>query len=127
MNIEHERVNNKRVLDNDHFVTRKKIRAIPRPSDHIDMIRMKRPNLTRIKQLLYTAGKLVHGKSTINYDKVFYDYWIAFERRLQGPMNAFDLIKNQNALQSFLRNTALRKLHNQLVLGMYHGCFVCNI
>ena len=115
--VDHDSAPKKRVLDDSHDTTTKKMRALPGRSGHIDTIRMKRPNLTRIKLLLYTAGKLVHSKSAMNYDKLFCDYWSAFSRRLEGPMNAFELTKNQNVLYSFLKSTSLRKLHNQLILG----------
>ena len=123
INTAEDRTTHKRVLDDDRMSSRKKIRALPRPSHHTEAIHVKRPNLTKIKHLLYTAGKLVHSKSVMNYDKLFGDYWGAFARRLEGPMNAYDMTKNQNALQSFLKSATLRKLHNQLILGVYHVFF----
>jgi hypothetical protein len=77
-----------------------------------------RPNLERIKLMLFSAGSRVHR--LLGYERLFAEYWAALSRRLQGNLSAKELRSNQAVLSIFLKTRALRKLHNKMILGMYH-------
>jgi hypothetical protein len=76
------------------------------------------PNLERIKLMLFSAGSRVHR--LLGYERLFAEYWAALSRRLQGNLSATELRSNQAVLSTFLKTRVLRKLHNKMILGMYH-------